>query len=62
MGTRSKFFEGMRLTIELAVLNCFLLLYHAPGRISGTSNQTAGFLPNDPGTVCEYTRSACPPA
>ena len=51
MGTRSKSFEGIWLILELAALNCFLLLYHAPGRISGTSNQTADFLPNDPGIV-----------
>ena len=51
MSIRSKSFEGMRLIDELAALNCFLLLYHAPGRISGTSNHTAGFLPKDPYTV-----------
>ena len=51
MGIRSKSFEDMRLILELAALNCCLLLYHAPRRISGTSNQTAGFMPNDPGTV-----------
>ena len=41
----------MTLIVELAALNCFLLLYHAPGRISGTPNLTAGFLPDDPGAV-----------
>ena len=51
MGIRSNSFEGMRLIIQLAALNFFLLLHHAPGRISGTSNHTAGFLPNDPGAV-----------
>ena len=52
MGMRSESFEGMRLIVELAVLNCFLLLYHhAPGRISGSSNHTEGFLPKDSCTV-----------
>ena len=51
MGIRSKSFEGIRLVIEITALNCFLLLYHAPGRVLGTSNDTTGFLPNDPGTV-----------
>ena len=45
------FFEVMRLIVELASINCFLLLYHAPGRISGISNDTAGFFTNDPGAV-----------
>ena len=50
MGIRSNSFEGMRQVIELAALNCSLQLYQAPGRILGTSNYTAGFLPNDPGS------------
>ena len=55
MGESSKTLEYMRLIIELAALNCFLLLYHAPGGISGTSNHTAGFLPlNDSGTLRLY--------
>ena len=51
MRVRSKSFEGMRLIIELALLNGFSLLYHAPRKISDTPNHTAGFLPNDPDTV-----------
>ena len=54
MDIRFKSVEGMRLTIELAALNCFSLLYHAPGRVSGTSNHTRGFLPNVPGTVPKW--------
>ena len=42
MCTRSKSFEGMRLIIVLASFNCFSQLYHAPRRIFGTSNHTAG--------------------
>ena len=47
--------------IELASLNGFSLLYHARRKISDTPNHTAGFLPNDPGTLreCVY---ASPPA
>ena len=51
MDIKFKIFEGMRLIGELAALSWFLLLYHAPGRISGTSNHTADFLPKDSGTV-----------
>ena len=51
MCIRSKSFEGMRLIIELASLNGFSLLYHAPRKILDTPNHTAGFLLNDPGTL-----------
>ena len=51
MCKRSKSSKGMRLIIELASLNGFSLLHHAPRKISDTPNHTAGFLPNDPGTL-----------
>ena len=51
MCIRSKSFEDMRLIIELASLKGFSVLYHAPRKILDTPNHTAGFLPNDPGTV-----------
>ena len=54
MCIRSKSFEVMILIIGLASLNGFSLLYHAPRKILDTPNHTAGFLPNDPGTVRKY--------